>query len=39
VRIVPGDHVTMMADPHVRTLTSELAACISKAEEVLRPNG
>jgi len=39
VRIVPGDHVTMMADPHVRTLASELAACISKAEEALRPNG
>jgi thioesterase domain-containing protein len=39
VRIVPGDHVTMMAEPHVRTLASELAACISKAEEALRPNG
>jgi len=38
-RIVPGDHVTMMAEPHVRTLASELAACISKAEEALRTNG
>jgi len=39
LRIVPGDHVTMMAEPHVRTLASELAACISKAEEALRTNG
>ena len=38
LRIVPGDHVTMMAEPHVRTLASELAACISKAEEALRSN-
>jgi thioesterase domain-containing protein len=33
VRIVPGDHVTMMAEPHVRDLASQLAACISKAED------
>ena len=32
VRIVPGDHVTMMAEPHVRQLASELAACIRNAE-------
>ena len=38
VRIVPGDHVTMMAEPHVRTLASELAACIRKAEEAFCPN-
>lgn len=35
LRVVPGDHVTMMAEPHVRTLASELAACIHKAEEAL----
>ncbi|HEY4087319.1 MAG TPA: amino acid adenylation domain-containing protein, partial [Bryobacteraceae bacterium] len=34
VRIIPGDHVTMMAEPHVRELASELSACIGKAERV-----
>ncbi len=34
VRIVPGDHVTMMAEPHVGELARELAACIEQAEEV-----
>jgi amino acid adenylation domain-containing protein len=38
MRIVPGDHVTMMAEPHVRTLAFELAACIRKVEETLPPN-
>jgi surfactin family lipopeptide synthetase C len=32
VHIAPGDHVTMMAEPHVRELASELAACIGNAE-------
>lgn len=32
VHIVPGDHVTMMAEPHVRELASKLAACIGNAE-------
>jgi thioesterase domain-containing protein/acyl carrier protein len=32
VHIVPGDHVTMMAEPHVRELASQLAACIGNAE-------
>ena len=38
VRIVPGDHVTMMAEPHVRTLANELAECIRKAEEAVPQN-
>ena len=37
VRIVSGDHVTMMAEPHVWDLASQLAACIGKAEEELEP--
>ncbi len=35
VHIVPGDHVTMMAEPHVRGLAAELAQCIVRAEEAL----
>ncbi len=38
LHIVPGDHVTMMAEPHVRVLAGELAACIRKAEEALGPH-
>jgi len=38
VRIVPGDHVTMMAEPHVRTLATQLAECIRKAEEAVPQN-
>jgi thioesterase domain-containing protein len=37
VHIVAGDHVTMMAEPHVRDLASQLAASIGKAEEELEP--
>lgn len=33
VHLVPGDHVTMMAEPHVGELASSLAACIRRAEE------
>jgi amino acid adenylation domain-containing protein len=33
VRILPGDHVTMMAEPHVRDLATAITECILKAEE------
>jgi thioesterase domain-containing protein/acyl carrier protein len=33
VRIVPGDHITMMSEPHVRQLAGELAASIGNLEE------
>jgi len=32
VHIIGGDHVTMMAEPHVQELAYALAACIGKAE-------
>ena len=32
VHIVPGDHVTMMTEPHVLTLAERLQICIDKAQ-------
>ncbi|WP_292877333.1 non-ribosomal peptide synthetase [Nostoc sp. NMS1] len=32
VHIVPGDHVTMMTQPHVLTLADRLQTCIEKAQ-------
>lgn len=38
VRIVPGDHITMMAEPHVKKLAVELSICLGDLEESsLRP--
>jgi amino acid adenylation domain-containing protein len=31
VQEVPGDHLTMMEEPHVRTLAARLAACLDRA--------
>lgn len=33
VRIVPGDHITMMTEPHVHTLALELSAAIGDPEQ------
>jgi thioesterase domain-containing protein len=29
---VPGDHITMMTEPHVRVLAEKLRACLDKAQ-------
>lgn len=31
IHIVPGDHLTMMEEPHVRVLARELQACLDRA--------
>jgi hypothetical protein len=31
VRIVPGNHLTMVEDPHVRVLAQELQSCLDRA--------
>jgi thioesterase domain-containing protein len=33
VRIIPGDHITMMAEPHVKNLAIELSAAIGDLNE------
>ena len=33
VRAVPGDHLSMMTEPHVRVLAQELQACLNAAQK------
>jgi len=32
IHVVPGDHLTMMAEPHVQVLAERLRACLDKAQ-------
>ncbi len=35
VHEVPGDHLSMLLEPHVQDLAEKLALCLSKAQDVL----
>ena len=35
IRIVPGNHLGMLQEPHVKTLAKELRACLDKANDQL----
>jgi len=33
VHVVPGDHISMLAEPHVRALAQRLQACLERAQD------
>jgi thioesterase domain-containing protein len=33
IRVVPGNHLTTLREPHVRILAEELRVCLDKAQE------
>ena len=33
IRVVPGHHLTILREPHVRVLAEELRVCLDKAQE------
>ena len=37
VHVVPGDHITMMTDPHVQVLAERLKACLNQVCDVTQP--
>jgi len=37
VHVVPGDHLTMMTEPHVQVLAERLKACLNQVCEVRQP--
>jgi amino acid adenylation domain-containing protein len=37
VHIIPGNHFTMLNEPHVRVLAERLAACINNVEKLIEP--
>ncbi|MDF5720953.1 MAG: amino acid adenylation domain-containing protein [Rhizonema sp. PD37] len=37
IHFVPGNHITMMTQPHVQVLAEELRACIQEANNSLQP--
>ena len=36
---VPGNHLTMVFEPHVRTLAAQLAKCLDRARMATHVNG
>jgi len=38
IHVVPGDHVTMMSEPHVQVLAEQLRACLDKAQRMIEEN-
>ncbi|MBA3570626.1 MAG: hypothetical protein H0W34_01355 [Pyrinomonadaceae bacterium] len=37
VHVVPGDHITMMTEPHVQVLAERLKACLNQGCDVTQP--
>ncbi|MGH9958316.1 MAG: alpha/beta fold hydrolase, partial [Pyrinomonadaceae bacterium] len=37
VHVVPGDHITMMTEPHVQVLAERLKACLNQVCDVTQP--
>jgi thioesterase domain-containing protein len=35
--VVPGDHITMMTEPHVQVLAERLKACLNQVCDVTQP--